>query len=259
LRGEQLKALAEVTAAEACFLVAAWWMQAARPEGYGWYSKSFMILLGFLGILAHGRPGSYGLKPRSWRFSAKWTAMTVSLFALAYLVALLGAAIAGMHMSLKPVELLEYILWYYVFVGFSEELFFRGYVQSRLNEVFTRRYRSFLWVRFEWTQGTLVTAVFLFGLPHLLVWINPFMGVFRVTGVALAVAASAVFMGLVLGVLREKTGCILLSTALHGSMTFTTFSLSKVIGATALGGVAAAAAVFAFLALLERILSDPLH
>mgnify|MGYP000362532206 CR=1 FL=1 len=258
MKARRVGALAEVAAVEACFLVAAWALQAINPELSGWLSKALMVLLALAGIAAHGRPGEYGLKPRSLKFSAKWCCYVLALFLAAYLAALLAISLAGGRVALNPTGLLKALAWYYLAVGFAEELFFRGYVQSRLNEVFTEKYRRFLGVDFEWTQGTLITAVFLFGLPHLLTGVNPFTKTLRVGPLTVAVTASAVFVGLVAGVLREKTGCVLLPTVLHGSITFTTFSLSSAVG-LALSSTTAAAALFVFLAaLLEKLLKEPL-
>ncbi len=50
--------------------------------------------------------------------------------------------------------------------GFAEGLFFRGYVQSGLNEVFTRGYNSLLGFRCIWHQGTLITATSTSACPH---------------------------------------------------------------------------------------------
>lgn len=257
MRREQLSALAEVAAVELCFLVVAWLLQAINPSGYGWYSKSFMIFLGLLGIFAHGKPGEYGLKPKSLGFSAKWSAYVIAIFALTSVVVLLAAVAAGILVALEPTALLTMLVWYYLFVGFAEELFFRGYVQSRLNEVFAKKYERFLGVDFEWTQGTLVTAIFFFGLPHLLTGINPFTGTYRVGPLVIAIAVFAMVVGLVLGVLREKTGCILVPTALHGSLVFTTFALGKAIGLAASNAVAAIALFVFFALFLGRMLREP--
>jgi len=97
-------------------------------------------------------------------------------------------------------------LCYPVMVGFAEELLFRGYVQSRLNEVLTREYGSLIGFRFTWHQGTLITAIFYFGLPHLLTDINPFTGDFEVGAGTVLIALSACFLRMIFGVMREKTG-----------------------------------------------------
>jgi len=247
----------EVTAVEACFLVAAWLLQAAHPGAWGWHSKALMIVLGLMGILAHGRPWEYGLRPKSLRFSLRWSAYVAAPFAVAFLAPLLVASATGRPLP-RPVELARSLLWYFVFVGFAEELFFRGYVQSRLNEAFTRRYWKFLWVEFEWTQGTMITAILFFGLPHLLTGINPFTGSYSIGPLAVFITAMAIFMGLVFGVIREKTGCVIVPTVLHGSIDFTVFTLGRAVGLAA-SNIAAAAALFTFFAILfEKLLKEPI-
>ncbi len=252
----RLLALVEVAVLEACFFILAWLLQAACPGGYGWYSKAVMIVLGLLGILVHGRPWEYGLRPRSLGFSLRWSGYVAAPFAAVFLAMVSLALAAGLPLP-GPVELAKDLLWYFVFVGFAEELFFRGYVQSRLDEVFTRRYRRFLWVEYEWGEGALVTAAVFFGPPHLFTGINPFTGRCGVEPFTVFMTVSAVFMGLVFGVIREKTGCVLVSTVLHGSVDFVALALSRTVG-LAVSNAAAAVALFIFFAVLfEKLLKEP--
>lgn len=98
---------------------------------------------------------------------------------------------------------------YAFFVAFGEEIIYRGYMQSRLNEVFGRPYR-FFGVPFGW--GGILTAL-LFGLSHT-----------GLVGHALGLGSTITpawgfwtfFGGLVFGFLREKTGSILAPALLHG-------------------------------------------
>ena len=254
---ERLLALVEVAVLEASFLILAWLLQVARPGGYGWYSKVLMIMLGLLGILAHGRPQEYGLGPRSLGFSLRWGVYVAAPFVAAFLATLSLALAAGLPLP-EPIELAKDLLWYFVFVGFAEEVFFRGYIQSRLNEVFTKKYGKFLWIEYEWTQGTLVTAIIFFGLPHLLTGINPFTGTYSIGPFIAFMTASAIFMGLVFGVIREKTECVLVSTVLHGSIDFTALTLSRIVGLT-VSNIAAAIALFTFFAVFfEKLLKEPI-
>jgi membrane protease YdiL (CAAX protease family) len=101
------------------------------------------------------------------------------------------------------------LLFYVFFLGLGEELLFRGYIQSRLNEAFGRPYR-FFGVGFGWG---IVIASALFGLMHVLNiyslisgdWhLEPWWGLWTF------------FAGLVGGFVREKTGSIVASTILHG-------------------------------------------
>lgn len=100
-------------------------------------------------------------------------------------------------------------LTYALFIGFGEEILYRGYMQSRLNEVFGRPFR-YLGVSFGW--GVLITNL-LFGLMHVGIqrWI---LGM--PVDVTLAWGFWTVFGGLVLSLVREKTGSILAPALLHG-------------------------------------------
>ena len=98
---------------------------------------------------------------------------------------------------------------YAVLVGFGEEILFRGYIQSRLNEAFGRPL-SFYSVSFGW--GILITNL-LFGLMHVGVqrWIMEIN-----QEVTLAWGTWTVFSGMVFSFIREKSGSILAPALLHG-------------------------------------------
>jgi hypothetical protein len=108
-----------------------------------------------------------------------------------------------------PGKALVVFLTFALFVGFGEEILYRGYMQSRLNEVFGKPFQ-FFGVAFGW--GALITAL-LFGLTHVgvLRWI---LGMD--TRVTLAWGFWTIFGGLVFGFVREKSGSILPSALLHG-------------------------------------------
>jgi uncharacterized protein len=101
------------------------------------------------------------------------------------------------------------VMTYALFVGFGEEILFRGYIQSRLNEVFGRPWK-FSGVSFGW--GALLTS-FLFGLMHVGVqrWI---LGLNN--EITLAWGVWTIFSGLVFSFIREKSGSILAPALLHG-------------------------------------------
>jgi membrane protease YdiL (CAAX protease family) len=98
---------------------------------------------------------------------------------------------------------------YAVFVGFGEEILFRGYIQSRLNEVFGRPF-SFYGVSFGW--GVLITNL-LFGMMHVGI-VRLILGINQ--EVTLAWGAWTIFSGMVFSFVREKTGSILAPALLHG-------------------------------------------
>lgn len=101
------------------------------------------------------------------------------------------------------------LIFYVFFLGLGEELLFRGYIQSRLNESFGKPFQFF---GVSWGWGIIITS-FLFGLMHLINlgslidgnWqLTPWWGFWTF------------FAGLVNGFLREKTGSIVAPTILHG-------------------------------------------
>ncbi len=253
---ETIKAISEVVIVEAIFLVIAWYLQAIQPLGYGWYSKFIMILFGIIGILAHRKVYEYGLIPRNLKFNLIWSAYIILIFVLTSLVTLIISTLSGTLRMICLHTLMIDLIWFFIFVGFAEELFFRGYIQSRLNEVFRKKYRRILWVRFEWSEGTLITGVFFFGLAHIFVAINPFTSRIIFSPVIVMVVISACFMGVIFGVLREKTGDVLLPTILHGLIDFTTFSLGRLIGLM-FSSIATGVALFLFFLLIfERMLRE---
>jgi membrane protease YdiL (CAAX protease family) len=101
-------------------------------------------------------------------------------------------------------------VFFLLFVGLGEELLFRGYTQSRLNEAFGRPYRFF---GIEWGWGAVFASV-LFGLMHLFSGsFNPFLGQAQL---APRWALWTFFAGLTDALIREKTGSIIASSVLHG-------------------------------------------
>jgi hypothetical protein len=101
------------------------------------------------------------------------------------------------------------IAFQFYFAGFGEEILFRGYFQSRLNQDFGK-YWKIKGVSFG--PGLLITAV-LFGVLHMLNPFNPLMGEFELD---LLWGIGSFFAGLLFGFLREKTGTVLSASLGHG-------------------------------------------
>jgi uncharacterized protein len=99
------------------------------------------------------------------------------------------------------------IISVYLFVALSEEILFRGYIQSRLNSVFGRPKRFF---NIHWGCGLIITSV-LFGFWHLgwsldmLAWPHVLW---------------TIFAGLCLGFVREKSESVIAPAFLHGIMNY---------------------------------------
>lgn len=99
------------------------------------------------------------------------------------------------------------IIYFYIFVALSEEILFRGYIQSRLNSVFGRPKRFF---GVSWGWGLIISSV-LFGLWHLgsrldmLEWPHVLW---------------TMFAGLCFGFVREKSESVIAPAILHGIVNY---------------------------------------
>jgi membrane protease YdiL (CAAX protease family) len=100
-------------------------------------------------------------------------------------------------------------LWLFFCAGFGEEFFFRGYIQSRVDEAFGRPYR-FLGVDFG--VGLFVSAA-LFGLIHVFNTVDYFHDQWNFAWLWWWPSFGA---GLFFGILRAKTGSIVAGGVIHG-------------------------------------------
>jgi membrane protease YdiL (CAAX protease family) len=101
------------------------------------------------------------------------------------------------------------LLFYVFFLGLGEELLFRGYIQSRLNDAFGRPFQFY---GVKWGWGIVITSV-LFGLMHVINLGSLAIGDWQLTPWW---GLWTFFAGLVNGFVREKTGSIVAPTILHG-------------------------------------------
>jgi len=99
------------------------------------------------------------------------------------------------------------VIYFYLLVGLSEEILFRGYIQSRLNAVFGRP-KSLFGIRWGW--GLIITSV-LFGLWHLTSKPDSF---------AWSHVLWTMFAGMLFGFVREKSESIIAPAILHGIMNY---------------------------------------
>jgi membrane protease YdiL (CAAX protease family) len=147
------------------------------------------------------------------RRAAKWerlgssSAALIGLFLLVTLLAL--PLLLGLGSAQPSLITLCSVVWLFVFTGFGEETFFRGYVQSRLNLVLGRPYKV---MGVEFGPGLLVASG-LFGMLHALNTVDYFMGRYDI---AWGSGFVSVFSGFCYGSLREKTGSILAGGTAHG-------------------------------------------
>ena len=118
----------------------------------------------------------------------------------------LGLLTAGVGLCylLYPIsELVARIVIALIFVGFLEEFFFRGYVLTRLNDVFAR---PFVLGNVSFGAGLILSAI-IFGLFHPLT---------VTVGTPWAWALWTAMGGLIFGFLREKSGSIVAPALVHG-------------------------------------------
>jgi membrane protease YdiL (CAAX protease family) len=100
------------------------------------------------------------------------------------------------------------VLWLVFGAGCGEEIFYRGYIQSRINETFGRPFQ-FMGVQFG--LGLLISSL-LFGFLHALNSVDYFQGRFTF---AWGYGIATVFVGLLYGCLRENTGSIIAGAVTH--------------------------------------------
>lgn len=179
-----------------------------------------VTVVGFLPVLSLG--GVLGMV--NWR---TWGgAGVVSATAVGMLI-VIGWALRGKRSEQKSVMLLALAalvpsvveteglsgaiiktVYFYLLVGPAEEMLFRGYVQSRLNEVFGRPYRFF---GVAWGWGAILASV-LFGLWHV-VW-RPLAGEAWLHGMW------TFFAGLIFAYVRERSSGVAAASVLHSVMNY---------------------------------------
>ncbi len=115
------------------------------------------------------------------------------------------------------------VLWQLIVSGFGEEIRYRGYYQSRVNQEFGRPYQI-MGIRFG--PGLIVSSI-LFGLIHATQTFNPLIGQYDfVWPWGLFTLMGGFFFGL----LREKTGDVVACTIAHGGLDAVGEGLALVMG-----------------------------
>lgn len=100
------------------------------------------------------------------------------------------------------------IFWLLAGAGVGEEVFFRGYAQSRLNEAFGRSWHVF---GVQFGPGLFIAAAF-FGLVHVLNGVNYFAGIYHFLWWQGLATALTLFYGF----LRERYGSVTAPAIVHG-------------------------------------------
>ncbi len=146
----------------------------------------------------------YGITLRGWWRGGKnallLSVVTFPPFFLGYwLYQSLGFTLGLGSRGAPPEGWMIVIIYQILFIALPEEYFYRGYLQSRLNQAFPRRFRI-LKVDFGWG---LILAAFLFALGHFIISFQWWQ-------------MNVLFPGLLFGWLRERSGNIVAPTLFHG-------------------------------------------
>jgi membrane protease YdiL (CAAX protease family) len=115
----------------------------------------------------------------------------------------------AVHFNRPVLRELLGVAWLFVGAGFGEEMFFRGYIQSRVNETFGRPFQL-LGLDFGFGLGV---SSLLFGFLHALNSVDYFHGHYEF---AWWYGVQNCFIGLFYGCVREKTGGVLAGGVTHG-------------------------------------------
>jgi hypothetical protein len=125
------------------------------------------------------------------------------------IILLLLPIIASLPLGKTSLALVSVVVWQFVFSDFGQEVFFRGYIQSRLNVAFGRSYE---WRGIKFGAGLFITAG-IFAVTHMLNTADIWAGDFNL---AWWWGTFTFVEGLLFGLLSEKTGSVLTPGLLHG-------------------------------------------
>ncbi len=175
-------------------------------SSWGYFSHILCFVLPVAAILIRRRRlRDYGLTLNNWRTGLAWGGSITCVFALPFIV----AYSAGWVAFDAPRGITDTLFFQVIMAGFGEEILYRGYYQPLLNDGFGRPW-SFLGLRFGW--GLILTSL-IFGLDHALNSFDPFHAQY---GFDWSWGLAALSSGLLLGILRERTGSILAPAIVHG-------------------------------------------
>lgn len=188
----------------------------------GVWEKAAMVVItvGTITILERSSLAVYGLHFKNWLNQLIWTISGFSvMWIFMSLTSMIGPMIAGVQVvgfsfNVEPMSLFTIILAVkFLFGNFAEELFFRGFVQTKLKKV------SGFWI-------ALLVQSALFALYHInyAIWYG---GSDVVTYILWYLHFTFIF-GLGMGMIFELTNSIVVTTILHAAYNFFFFSINLV-------------------------------
>jgi membrane protease YdiL (CAAX protease family) len=158
----------------------------------GLIASVWFMVPGVSMVFQRRKLNAYGVSLSGWKQSLIILLISGLILLSAYLT---GYYIFG---PVMPERLALLTINTFLFAALPEEFFFRGYFQSELNTIFGKKI-NFLSVTFG--PGLYITAV-IFTLSHIVVQMD-------------WSKAGLIFLSLILGWLREKSGNIFASTGFH--------------------------------------------
>ncbi len=166
-----------------------------------WAAALFLYVPLFLLFRTGTRPEEWGITLRRFSLSVKLLLAVSLLFLPAYALLFWLYRSWWFHLPVRvhfPHDWLLILSYHLLCVALPEEVFYRGYVESRLNRAFPQTL-NLLSARVGF--GWLYTAL-LFALGHYIISLRP-------------ESLATFFPGLLFGWMRERTGSVASSTAFH--------------------------------------------
>lgn len=184
------------------------------------YPSSIMFLALLAILLPRRSFRIYGFLPRNTIFTLKWCSIFIAVFTLPSLYSIVFSIALGISKSAEPSihDIIQKVIDYMVFVGFFEEAYFRGYVQSRLNEVYEKRWRKLLFKEWSVNYGmSLPLTSIIFALVHIVHYWNPITSRWNPAWWMPIHILGAFAFGCLAGAIREASD-IYVSASLHGAI-----------------------------------------
>jgi len=152
---------------------------------------------------------SYGFQFKNAKLDIIWALIFVFLIILPSILTLLFGFATFDIARYQPQYFISTIIFQLIFTGVCEEIYFRGYIQSRLNKDFNHPYIS---KNLKFGPGVTIAAL-LFGLAHVF---NPFYLIIGNFEYNIFSGIFAAQVGMLLGLIREKTDSLLIPILIHG-------------------------------------------
>lgn len=232
-RGKRAAAALLETSLITVLCILAWWILEARLSflkcNVFWHFgvKALLMLVALSAIILPRRSLKvYGFLPISPRFTLKWSSVSIAVFILpATASIMLSAALGAIKpVNLSPLGIILNIIFIMVFIGLVEEAYFRGYIQSRLNEVFEKRWRRLVFKAWgvKYGAGMFLVSI-IFALVHVVNYWNPLISRWEPSWWMPLHILGCFAFGCLAGALREASD-IYVPASLHGGvMTAYTF------------------------------------